>query len=455
MQKVTEIDNEGLRWLGLEAPRYTSYPTAHHFNEGVNAAQQREWLTAVGEGEGVSVYVHVPFCRELCWFCGCHTKMVKRYDPIAKYVKTLLAELALLKTALAGRGVLKNIHFGGGSPSMLVAEDLSAILGAIRAAFPKVAIHEQAIELDPRTTTAENIAHYKALGFNRISIGLQDFDPEVQAAINRVQPYEQVVEVVKGLRAAGFDNLNCDLIYGLPHQNLARFMDSLEKTMTLMPERIALFSYAHVPQIKLHQRMIDVAWLPDVRTKLELFTKGAAFLEAQGYTTIGIDHFAKPTDSLAQALADGSLRRNFQGYVTDGSDVLIGVGCSSISQFPGGYAQNSPRTPEYAARVEAGELPVVRGRAFAGDDVARKQVIDALMCFLEVDLAAVRVAHGLPEGYFADELAALASGHFTRIAAVRGEQVRVTSPHRMAARVVAAQFDAYRGVAAGRYSKVV
>ncbi len=444
-----------LRWLGLEAPRYTSYPTAHHFSASVGAAQARSWVSQVGAGEGVSVYVHVPFCRELCWFCGCHTKMTKRYEPIAKYVQTLLQEIALIKAQLGGRGILRNIHFGGGSPSMLTAEDLGAILEAIRGAFAQVRIHEQAIELDPRTTTSENIAYYRAMGFNRISIGLQDFAPEVQEAINRVQPYAQVAEVVAGLRAASFDNLNCDLIYGLPHQTLARFMDSLEKTMTLAPERIALFSYAHVPDIKKHQRLIDTAWLPKDGEKLELFMRGVAFLEGQGYSTIGIDHFAKPTDSLASAHAAGTLRRNFQGYVTDGSDVLIGVGCSSISQYPGGYAQNSARLPEYAARIEAGELGTTRGVAFTGDDVARKHVIDTLMCFLSVDLAAIRAEHDLPEGYFNAEIEALRAPQFADIVAIEGERLTIISEYRMAARVIAAQFDAYRHVIAGRFSKVV
>lgn len=442
-------------WLGLEAPRYTSYPTAHHFSPSVNAAQQAQWVGQVREGEGVSVYVHVPFCREMCWFCGCHTKMTKRYEPIAKYVQTLLQEIALIKAQLGGRGSLRNIHFGGGSPSMLTAEDLGAILEAIRGAFGDVNIHEQAIELDPRTTTAANIAHYKAFGFNRISLGLQDFAPEVQEAINRVQPYAQVAEVVAGLREAGFANINCDLIYGLPHQTLARFMDSLEKTMTLAPERMALFSYAHLPHIKKHQRLIPTEWLPKDAEKLELFLRGVAFLEGRGYETIGIDHFAKPTDSLARAHADGSLRRNFQGYVTDESDVLIGIGCSSISQFPGGYTQNSARMPEYVARIEAGELATSRGVAFAGDDVARKQVIDTLMCFLTVDLAPIRRTHGLPEGYFAPELAALRGGSLRDMVTVEGETIRVTHAYRMAARVVAAEFDAYRHIIAGRFSKVV
>lgn len=412
-------------------------------------------MQEIEQGQGVSVYVHVPFCRELCWFCGCHTKMTKRYEPIANYVQVLLRELALVRETLGGRGVLRNIHFGGGSPSMLEAEDLSAILAAIRDAFPAIDIHEQAIELDPRTTSAENIAHYRTQGFNRISIGLQDFAPEVQEAINRIQPYEQVAEVVAGLRAAGFGTINCDLIYGLPHQTMARFMDSLEKTMTLAPERIALFSYAHVPHIKKHQRMIDTAWLPADAEKLALFTHGAAFLAAQGYTTIGIDHFAKPEDSLARALSDGTLRRNFQGYVTDESDVLIGVGCSSISQFPGGYAQNSARMPEYAQRIAAGEFAVTRGLVFEGDDLARKRVIDELMCFLATDLAAIRRAYQLPDGYFSSEIAQLSQGHFREIANVEGECVRVIGDYRMAARVVATQFDAYRNIMAGRYSKVV
>ena len=455
MNNVTSMTTPVPHWMGLEAPRYTSYPTAHHFTPQVGEAQHRIWLHTVGEGADVSVYVHVPFCKELCWFCGCHTKMTKRYEPIKQYVQLLLREIEMLRQHLSGRGRLASIHFGGGSPSLLEPGDVMAILYAIRSVFPEGTLREQAIELDPRTTSAENIAHYRDMGFNRISIGLQDFDPTVQQAINRIQPYEMVATVMEQLRAAGLSHINCDLIYGLPHQTRERFLDSLAKTVQLAPDRIALFSYAHVPHIKKHQRLIPTEWLPSDDAKLALFLEGAEFLESQGYVTIGIDHFARSDDPLAVAMRDRTLARNFQGYVTDTTDVLIGVGSSSISQFPQGFMQNSAHMPDYRAAIEGGHLPSLRGWAFVGDDTARKRVIDALMCFMEVDLAQIRQAFELPEYYFQPELDELAQGALRHVVAIQGERLRIATPYRMAARVVATVFDGYRHVMAGRYSKVV
>ncbi len=443
-----------LSWLGKEAPRYTSYPTAHHFTALHGAEQHGEWIRSIAEDASVSVYVHIPFCNELCWFCGCHTKMTKRYEPIAKYVRVLLKEMETLKGMLAGRGKLVNIHFGGGSPSLLERGDLLAIMYGISAMFERTEQGEYAIELDPRTTTMENIALYADLGFNRASIGIQDFNAEVQQAINRIQPYSMVAKVVDGLREAGIAHINCDLIYGLPHQTQERFEETLIKTLSFEPERIALFSYAHVPQIKKHQRMIQTEWLPGEAEKLALYTMACRMLAEAGYVLIGIDHFAKASDPLAVAMVNRTMRRNFQGYVTDDTEVLLGLGCSSISQFPQGYMQNSAQIVEYRTKVEAGELATARGCAFVGEDIARKQVIDELMCFLEVDLAKIRAQFGLASGHFAAELATLTRGAFTDIVAVDGECIRITTALRMAARVVAAEFDQYRGVAAGRYSKV-
>jgi oxygen-independent coproporphyrinogen-3 oxidase len=441
-------------WLGMEAPRYTSYPSAHHFSADTAQTTQAEWLSSVKDGSSVSLYMHVPFCRELCWFCGCHTKMTKRYEPISKYVGVMIEELALLKRMMGGRGKITNLHFGGGSPSLLVTEDLHAIFNAIHDTFDAGAMGEAAIELDPRTTSAENIALYASLGMNRVSIGIQDFDLVVQQAINRVQSYEMVATVVDDLRSAGLEQMNTDLIYGLPNQTPARFEDTLAKTLTLAPQRIALFSYAHVPKVKKHQQMIDTAWLPSEEEKLALYTMACERLSAAGYVMIGIDHFAKTDDPLAVAMLNGTMKRNFQGYVTDTTDMLIGVGSSSISQFPQGYVQNSAHSVEYRDRIAAGELAGVRGWSFVGEDILRKQVIDMLMCFMAVDLAEVRRAHGLAEGHFAAEIAQLRQEKYVSIVAIEGERIRLTTPYRMAVRAVASVFDQYHGVALGRYSKV-
>ncbi len=448
------IENKNMGWLGMEAPRYTSYPSAHHFSSQLAEGQHSSYLSAIGNATSVSVYVHIPFCKELCWFCGCHTKMTKRYEPIRKYVQVLLKEVEILKTHLNGNGRLVNIHFGGGSPSLLERGDMLSILYSISSLFRSDPSGELAIELDPRTTTRENIELYANAGFNRISIGIQDFDPVVQKAINRVQSYEMVASVMQQLRSKGIDQINCDLVYGLPHQSAERFRDTLEKTVKLNPKRIALFSYAHVPQVKKHQRLINTEWLPSEIEKLALYDMANEMLKENGYVAIGIDHFAKKDDPLAIAMLDKSMKRNFQGYVTDATDVLIGIGSSSISQFPQGYIQNSAKTPDYQAMVEAGTLPSVRGWAFMGDDVIRKQVIDELMCFMSTDLARIRSNFNLPEGYFQPALNELSEERFKGIVECEGEKIRVITPYKMAARVVSATFDQYRNVAPGRYSKV-
>lgn len=451
--KAAEID-EMPELLGLEAPRYTSYPSAHHFSSQVTPQTYAGWLANIEKNTTISAYVHIPFCKELCWFCGCHTKMAKRYEPIAKYVCVLLQEIELIGKITEGKGKLVNIHFGGGSPSLLEPNDWLSILHALASAFEFTPPGELAIELDPRTTTAENIEIYAKLGCNRVSIGIQDFDSEVQQAINRIQPYTMVKTVTDMLRNAGIGEINCDLIYGLPHQTLERFHRTLEKTLSLDPARISLFSYAHMPEIKKHQRLIDESWLPSISDKLQLFVEASRLLEANGYVAIGMDHFAKPDDPLAVAMKNRSLRRNFQGYVVDSTDVLIGIGSSAISQFPEGYAQNSANTPDYSASVSSGMLSTVRGWSNRGDDLARKKIIDALMCFMTVDLAEIAEEFRIPLHYFDDAVRELQAMGKTGILEVSGSCITLTTPYRMAARIVASAFDSYRGNVASKYSKV-
>lgn len=440
--------------LGLEAPRYTSYPSAHHFSTQTNAQVHAKWLENIGSDSTVSAYIHIPFCKELCWFCGCHTKITKRYEPIARYVRALLQEIELIGKIAKGKGKLVNIHFGGGSPSLLAPNDWLSILYALASAFEFTPPGELAIELDPRTTTAENIEVYAELGCNRVSIGIQDFNPEVQRAINRIQPVETVQTLVHRLRAVGIGEINCDLIYGLPHQTADRFQYTLEKTLTLDPARISLFSYAHMPQLKKHQRLIDESWLPIISDKLQLFVEASRTLEASGYVAVGMDHFAKPSDPMAIAMRNGSLKRNFQGYVVDSTDVLIGFGSSAISQFPEGYTQNSASTPDYSGKVTTGLLPTVRGRSNRGDDLARKRIIDALMCFMSVDISEVAEQFELPDHYFDDALRELRILEKSNILTIQGSRITLTTPYRMAARVAASAFDSYRGEVASKYSKV-
>lgn len=450
----TASSGHSIAFLGMEAPRYTSYPTAHHFSQPFANGVYRKWLEGIADGMTISAYVHIPFCKEMCWFCGCHTKMTKRYEPIARYVQVLLREIALVGEQVRGRGRLVNVHFGGGSPSLLAPEDFRAIMDALAEAFGRMPEGELAIELDPRTTTPEGVVAYAALGCNRVSIGIQDFDPKVQQAINRIQPYAMVGDVVAQVRAAGIGAINCDLVYGLPHQDWACFRDTLEKTLSFAPSRLSLFSYAHMPQVKKHQRLIEEAWLPGVQERLGIYMQACALLGERGYVMVGMDHFARPEDPLAQAMQAQTMRRNFQGYVVDDTDVLIGFGCSAISQFPEGYAQNSASTHEYVALVGQGRFATLRGWENRGDDALRKQVIDAFMCFMEADIGAICAQAGVVEEYFAPEMEALGPYVQQGIVVVEGARVRVVSPYRMAARVVASVFDAYRGAVEARYSKV-
>jgi oxygen-independent coproporphyrinogen-3 oxidase len=451
MQKNSQLSPH---WLGMEAPRYTSYPTAHHFSSKVNAEIYSEWMKKIAPTAEVSVYVHIPFCRELCWFCGCHTKITNHYAPITRYVGALLQEISLVKQLKDKRGKFINIHFGGGSPSILEGEDLRAIMLAIGELFAEKPTGEVAIELDPRTTTSENIKLYAELGFNRISLGSQDFDEKVQVAINRVQPYELVANVVQQLRDAGLNQINCDLIYGLPLQTLDGFAKTLAQTLQLNPSRLALFSYAHVPSVKKHQSLIDDKMLPSDVEKLAIYEMSYKMLTDAGYVAIGIDHFAKPDDPLAVAMHNRTLRRNFQGYVTDTTDTLIGVGVSSISQFPQGYAQSTTNSLDYRTAVENGKLPTLRGYEFCGDDLIRKRVIDDLMCFLSVDLMKIIKQFKLADDYFLREIEMLKKPEYQEVASCNSGFIQVSDKHKMAARVVATLFDEYRLLATGRYSKV-
>ncbi len=294
-------------------------------------------------------------------------------NPIAKYVRVLLQETELIGKFAGGKGKLVNIHFGGGSPSLLESNDLLSILYALASAFKITPPGELTIELDPRTTTPENILTYAKLGYNRVSIGIQDFNPEVQQVINRIQPFAMVETVVQQLRQAGIGEINCDLIYGLPHRTASRFHSTLEETLALDPARISPLSYALMSQLKKHQRFIDESWLPSISDKLQLFMDALRILQASGYVAVGIDHFAKPDDPLAVAIKERTLKQNFQGYVVDSTDVLIGIGSSAIRQFHERYVQNSANTPDYTAKVMQDILPTVRGWTNRADDIARNR----------------------------------------------------------------------------------
>lgn len=441
-----------VRLFSAPVPRYTSYPTAPHFHDGIDAATYRGWLGGIAADAPVSVYVHVPYCDRLCWFCGCHTKQTLRYDPVARYLQVLHREIELVAAAAGKRLRLRELHLGGGSPSMLKSEDLARLGEVLRRHFDFDAAARISVEIDPNDVTADTIEGFKALGMNRASIGVQDFDPKVQETINRIQTFEDTARVVAMLREAGITSINVDALYGLPHQTRGSLERTLEQVVSLAPDRIALFGYAHVPWMKTHQRMIDEASLPDMEERYLQARLAEERLKDAGYAAIGIDHFALPEDSLAQAASAGRLRRNFQGYTDDPCEVLIGLGASSIGSLPQGYIQNVPATGNYIAAVERGELPVAKGIALTGDDRLRARVIEALMCDFAFSADDLRAEFGGAAELVIEEADARvaddAHGFFRRL----GARFVIAEPGRPFARTIASWFDAYLGKGKARHS---
>ncbi|MEM6971416.1 MAG: oxygen-independent coproporphyrinogen III oxidase [Pseudomonadota bacterium] len=432
-------------------PRYTSYPTAPHFTEAVGAPDYAGWLARLDPRKAISFYLHVPFCRELCWYCGCNMKLAKRDAPIAQYAGTLMREASLVAGHLPGRMTISHLHWGGGTPTALVPDDLECAMEVIWAHFDRAENAEIAIESDPRTLKPEMIAQIGRLGFTRASFGVQEFDPRVQQAINRIQPPEMVRASVDGLRAAGVRAINFDLIYGLPHQTVEMVVETVRVSAGMRPDRLALFGYAHVPWMAKKQRLIDETALPGTEERMAQARAAAEALIAEGYVAIGLDHFALPDDPLAIAAAEGTLRRNFQGYTTDRAEALIGVGTTSIGRTPHGYVQNIGETGAWARAVEAGQLPVGRGVAFSGEDTLRGRVIEALMCQGHVDLDREGRAAGIEAGWWnsaRDDLDSFANdGLLTR----DGASVALTEAGRPLVRVVASALDAYLPRQAARH----
>ena len=436
-------------------PRYTSYPTAPHFGAGVGPDDYAAWLEHLNPNEPVSLYLHVPFCRQLCWYCGCNMKLATRAEPIARYADTLIREIALVAERLPARFRISHLHFGGGTPTALAPQDLARIMAAVRERFDFMADAEIAIESDPRTLSAEMIAEIGALGFTRASFGVQEFDPKVQAAINRVQPPEMVRQAVERLRAAGVAKINFDLIYGLPHQTTASLERTIADCVAMRPDRIALFGYAHVPWMAKKQRLIDETALPGSDARIEQAAAAAEALVAAEYLAIGLDHFALPGDDLALAAAEGRLHRNFQGYTTDRATSLLGVGATSIGRTPFGHVQNIAETGAWARAVEAGRLPIAKGHAFQGDEPLRAHVIEELMCQGAVDLVAARTRFGAPPDALSDAWDELSLMARDGLVEFDGNRLVLTPDGKPLVRVVAAAFDTYLQRQTGRHSLAV
>jgi len=350
------MNQDLLRRYNRRVPRYTSYPTAPHFHSGIGPETYDGWLSALVPGAPLSLYVHIPFCDSLCWFCGCHTRVVRRYSPVAHYVDLLLRELSLVAARIPAPRIVSHLHLGGGSPTLLTPPDLARLSARIRRNFVVADAAEVAVEVDPRGLTDETIAALAAFGVNRASIGVQDVNAEVQRAINRIQPVAVTASAVERLRGAGIGSINVDLVYGLPYQSLDRLIETVEAVIDLAPDRIALFGYAHVPEFKAHQRLIPAEALPGPAERLAQAEAAAGRLADAGYSAIGLDHFARPGDALARAAASARLRRNFQGYTTDAGHALIGLGASAIGSLPEGYVQNAVSVRDYRTLIESGRL---------------------------------------------------------------------------------------------------
>ncbi|MBW7921476.1 MAG: oxygen-independent coproporphyrinogen III oxidase [Rubellimicrobium sp.] len=438
-----------LHELGLfdaRAPRYTSYPPANHFGKAVTEADVKAWQAALPAGSRVSLYLHIPFCRRLCWFCACRTQGTATDRPVIPYLSYLHDELRLVGQSLPEDVVISHIHLGGGTPTLLSPE-MFAALGEALAAFRPVADDLQfSVEIDPTEVDDARIAAMRRIGLNRASIGVQDFDPVVQEAIGRIQSYETTRDVVDNLRDHGVGSINADMVYGLPHQNVARVRDSVEKLLTLNPDRIALYGYAHVPWVSKRQALIPEETLPGPEERYDLFETARTLFLREGYREVGIDHFARDGDAMAEADRNGTLRRNFQGYTVDDSAALVGIGASAISRYPQGYAQNNPSSSLYATAIEAGRLAVLRGHAFTGDDSLRARMIEDLMCRFALDLPEVSAAHGVDMGRLRGMVAPVLAA-FGDSVGFDGERLEITESPRLIARLVAHRLDAYESPA--------
>jgi len=433
-------------------PRYTSYPTAPHFSASVGAGRYAEWLAALPASATLSLYIHVPFCTEMCFYCGCHTRAVRKREPVDAYAERLIDEIKLLD-GLKGRKLM-HLHWGGGTPSILGPAWLEAISARLGSLLDLSELREHAIELDPRRVDHALTRSLAAIGVNRASLGVQDVSPAVQKLIGRVQPFDLVERAADELRAAGIGKLNIDLMYGLPGQSTREVAKSAKLAASLAPQRMALFGYAHVPWFKTHQRLIKPERLPGLSERLEQAQVASATLQRLGYKAIGLDHFALPDDELAVAARERRLHRNFQGYTTDEADALIGLGASSIGKLPQGFVQNAPDVGGHARAVQAGRFATVKGLELTDDDRLRAGIIERLMCDLEVDLDTFDGA-GAGKARFAGELETLSPLAEEGLIIIDGARIAVTDRGRPYVRIAAAAFDAYLPATQKRHSVAV
>lgn len=441
---MTQIDQ--LRRYGLfdaKVPRYTSYPPANHFAADAGGLHQRDWIRAVPEGSEVSLYIHIPFCKRLCWFCACRTQGTKTLRPVDIYVNVLLQEMARVAQLLPQNVRIARLHLGGGTPTILSPKTMTRLLAGVFNSFDRAEGFEFSVEIDPTEAAPELLQTLADHGMNRASIGVQDFDPKVQDAIGRAQTYAQTFDCIQILRAVKVHSLNMDLLYGLPHQTAASLVDTLEQVLALQPDRLALYGYAHVPWMSKRQVMIDGTALPSAETRFALTELAQKMLCLDGFTPIGIDHFARPGDSLALAARNGGLRRNFQGYTDDRAEVLIGLGASAISQFPQGYVQNQSATAAYSAAIEQGHLAGARGHVLSDADRLTARMIEQLMCRFAIDTEALSAEFPDQSATVAQAVAALVTT-FPDACNSDGTGVQIADGFAPLVRVMAGHLDRYR-----------
>ena len=440
------------RYAG-NVPRYTSYPTAPHFTDSVGPDVYAGWLAALGGADRLSLYIHIPYCDRLCWFCACHTKHTLKYAPVASYLEALHAEIATVGGLVSRDARVSAIHLGGGSPTLLAPGDMRALKAALADAFVLDEGVEISVEMDPNDLDEPRYDALADIGMTRASLGVQDFEPRVQQAINRIQTFGQTRAVVEAVRARGVRSVNCDIVYGLQHQTLETLENTVRDIVSLAPDRVALFGYAHVPWMKKHQQLIPETSLPDGPMRFRLMERAAEMLAEAGLVAIGIDHFARPDDSLARAAAGGRLRRNFQGYTDDQATAIVGLGASSIGGLSEGYVQNIPATGIYEKTVLAGKLAAVRGFALDGEDRMRAWVIERIMCDFgfEADELAQRFGHR-SAAILAEAQAAAGNDSMLRF---EDGRFQIRAAARPFARSIAARFDAYLGAGGARHSAAV
>ncbi len=443
---VTSIPIELLRKYDRPGPRYTSYPTAPIWDGGVDAAKYRETLTAAAAhtDKPLAIYCHIPFCRKRCFYCGCNTYVSNSQERANEYLDRLIGEIETVAKLLGKRRTVSQLHFGGGTPTFLDIAGLEKIIGAFEAHFTFSGNHEKSIELDPRVTTVEQLEFLVSRGFNRASLGVQDFDPTVQEAAGRIQPEDQVRGIYDHCRRLGFKGINFDLIYGLPNQTVDGFAKTIDKVIAMRPDRVAVYSFAYLPNLKAHQRLISPDALPSTEIKYHLFAQSIEKFTAAGYRQIGMDHFALPEDELSLAQDDGRLHRNFMGYTVQTAEDMIGIGMSAIGYVENGFFQNHSKLSEYKQAVIDDGLAVYRGMKLSHDDLVRQYVIASLMCNFRLRFGALRERFDVDyHDYFPGQQEKLAPFIEDGFMTVSDDGLDITSLGRTFVRNIAMTFDAY------------